>query len=238
MKLNKILKLVALSLMLPQFALLAYADVSPAISANPATPVIGDAPAWDEFMDQQRELSKSQAPVVQNRMISLANRFQVTGLLGVSERKDFYNNYFITAAAQYHFTETHSWEFIRLVKANPSESPLASEIREQTSFRPDSQISRFQVGSSYIYTPVYGKYAWGSDSLVYFNVYGIVGAGARFATDQTQPYMELGAGMNHFIMSSHVSLVPEFRLRTYREQRTVATTVFESLFQVGAAWLF
>lgn len=192
------------------------------------------AQSWDQWIASQSvNLSR---PVVQNRQISKAGRFQIFGpLLGISDRQDFHTTFILSLAGRFHFNEQFAWEFLRFDFTFPSQTDLAKEIQEQTSFRPDVQLSRFQVGSSFVYSPIYGKYAWNSNEIVYFDIYGKVGGGIRFATDQ-QLFGELGVGMNHYLSKS-ISLVPEIRWRLYSEKRTESTFVAEGLFQLGVAWL-
>jgi hypothetical protein len=62
------------------------------------------------------------------------------------------------------------------------------------------------------------------------------GLGLRFARD-VQPLFEGGLGSNHFLLGKSFSIVPEYRIRLYNEQRTQSTFVMENLFQLGASWL-
>ena len=191
---------------------------------------------WDEWANSSGK--DSMQPVVQNRQIEKAGRFQLIGpLAGISNRQDFYTTYILSLAGRYHFTETSAWEFLQLDFTFPSPTGLATEIQSQTSFVPDVQISHFQIGTAYVYTPIYGKYAWNSDSIVYFDIFGTAGLGVRFANDR-QPFVELGVGMNHYIWARRLALVPEIRWRFYSEQRSQSTFVAEGLLQLGVSWLF
>lgn len=195
----------------------------------------GQSQNWDQWIGSQP--TDSSKPVVQNREITKAGRFQVIGpLIGLSDRQDFYTTYILSFAGRFHFTEQSAWEFLRFDFTFPSQTDLAQEIQEQTSFRPDVQLSRFQLGSAFIYSPIYGKYAWNSNSIVYFDIFGRAGAGIRFARDQ-QLFGELGVGMNHYL-SKRLSLVPEIRWRLYSEKRTENAFIAEGLLQLGVAWLF
>ncbi len=190
---------------------------------------------WDKLI--QSESESRAIPIVQNRAITRAGRFQISGpFLGMGERRDFYNNYFIGAGARFNFSEKHGWEILRATWAFPEESSLAREIREQTHFQPDAQSSRLQLGSAYVFSPIYGKYAWGDEKLIHFDIHGSLGAGVRFAKDR-QVYIETGVGMSNYILSSSVSVVPEIRMRVYQEDRTTSVVVVESLFQLGLLWL-
>lgn len=196
---------------------------------------------WEDWVGS--ESVQSETSIVQNRAVSKSGRVQLVGpLVGMDDRRDFYTTYVFSLGARYHFNENHAWEFFRFSYNLSKESPLVTEIRERTSYQPDVQLSRFQIGTSYVYTPVYGKYAWGSDHLIYFDIFGTLGGGLRFAQDSqgnasTQPFGEFGIGMNHYIFSRQFSIVPEFRERIYAEQRSGSVVVFEGIFQLGMAWL-
>lgn len=214
-------------------ALLAIGTASVAMAATPETSA--SAENWSQWLESVSE--ESSVPVVQNREITKAGRFQLLGpLLGLSDRQDFHKTYALTLAARYHFSEKSAWEFLRVDFTYPSRTELAQEIQKQTSFRPDVQLSRLQIGSSWIYSPIYGKYAWNSEKIIYFDIFGRAGGGIRFAQDQ-QLFGELGFGMSHYLSKS-LSLVPELRWRFYTEKRTAPTFISEGLLQLGVAWLF
>lgn len=223
------------SLLLLSACICAAADV-PTVSESPT-----QAPpaAWDDWVKAKVASSETAQPVIQDREIEKAGRVQIAGPFGgVGSRGDLYDNYFVSAGARYYFNETQGWELLHVDFGLFSRSPLAEEIYQKTSFYPDSQPSRFQLSTGYIYSPVYGKYAWGAEHLIHFDVYGIVGPGLRFTTTgNIEPYLFAGIGSNQFVLNNHLSVIPEFRLRTYSEQRTGSTLVWESIFQLGVAWL-
>ncbi|MGZ3707939.1 MAG: hypothetical protein ACXWPM_03820 [Bdellovibrionota bacterium] len=219
------------SFILAQLALLA--SLGSALAEE--TPTRPDK--WDNWAEQQsRDQSVS---LVQPRKISKASRFQLVGpAVGLGDRNDLYMYPMVSLGARYHFTELHAWEFLRLSMSFPIESPLAGQIREQSGLLPDSQLSRFQLTSSYVISPIYGKYLIGEEKIVHFSIFGTVGAGVRFAND-VQPLLEAGVGMDHFVWGGHFSIIPEFRVRTYFERRSTGTPLIaEGVFQIGTAWLF
>lgn len=211
-------------------AYLGLALVSVSWAETPENPA-----SWEEWVKNQTQ--GESIAIVQNRRVVKVGGVQLAGIAGISERKDFYNTYTLGFSGRYHFTETHGWEVLRLSLSYPSRSPLASEIEQQTSFHPDVQLSRVQLGTAYVYTPIYGKYAWNSKSLVHFDIYGTLGTGVRF-TETNQFFGEAGLGMNHYFSSSdRWALVPEIRVRGYSEKRTAPTFVLETLFGLGVSWL-
>jgi outer membrane beta-barrel protein len=205
-----------------------------------ATPAHEEQPTnhetWEDWV--QSKADQSDSPVVQSRQISKANRVQlILPLVGMSDRKDYYTNYMVSGAARFHLSEKHGWELIRVNFGFPQASQLNQEIKNKTDYQTDVQLSKFQLSSSYVFSPIYGKYAWGGDSLVYFDMFATAGVGLRFASDR-QPFAETGVGMNHYIFARKLAVVPEYRLRIYSEKRTESTMVFESMFQLGGSWLF
>lgn len=198
------------------------------------------AESWE---DLARPYEDTAAPAVQNRAITKTGRFQILGLsFGIMDRHDFYNTYFTSLAGRYHFSETHGWEMLKLYWSFPFESRVAKEIRDKTSYRPDSLPSRVQLSTSYVYSPIYGKYAWNSNRVVYFGIYGTVGAGLRLArtrvgTQNRQIFGETGLGMENYL-TSKFAIIPEFRLRGYAEHRTSTVLVLEAVVQAGVSWLF
>ena len=205
-------------------------------SKEPVGNTTGD---WDEWMQGRADSAGAEPPAVQNRVVAKSSRFQLVGPLGgISERGDLYDHPVLSFAGRYHLSETSSWEFLRLDLEFSAESALATEIREKTSFHPDARPSKFQFSTGYLFAPVYGKYAWSADHVVHFDAYGMIGPGVRIPTEGAwQPYAYAGLGMNHFVYAQRLSIVPELRVRVYREVRSGATTVWESIFQLGTAFL-
>jgi outer membrane beta-barrel protein len=188
---------------------------------------------WKRWVSQQ----SSEAPAaIQARLIEKTGRVALAGSLGSSERRDLYHQFFGTLAGRYFFQENHGWEFGRVVLNSAVRSSLLDDIEARTGFPTDAQPSAFSVSSSYIFSPIYGKYAWGEDSVVHFDLYALAGLGLRFARD-LQPFGELGIGMSHYF-GSHFSLSPEVRWRVYSERRMTSILISEVSFQMGASWLF
>lgn len=194
---------------------------------------------WEDWVEQNKEsLDHLEYPAVQNRNIQKAQKFQILGpALGISERKDFYNIYFLSFGVRRHWSESLAWEPLRVTRTYYKLTQTAREVQEKTSFRPDSQTSLWQLSTSIIFSPVYGKFVWNRDHLYHFDVYTLGGLGVRFARER-QVFAEFGLGMNHFIWANNISIVPEFKFRVYQEQRTEKVTVFESLYGIGLSWYF
>ncbi len=185
---------------------------------------------------QNQELD-SAAPVVQNRQVIKARRFQLGMGMGYSDRNDLYSHLLLSVSGRYHFTEFHAWEVIRIYTMLNQASSVFQEAFDQANLKPDVQQSCFQVVSSYVFTPIYGKYSWTDLHTIYFDIFATVGGGLRFA-DQLQPVLEVGLGMNHYLFKNRLSIVPEFRVRGYSEARTRQVGVIEHLGQLGVAWIF
>lgn len=199
------------------------------------SPLISNAAAWSEAITSKAE--ENAFAIVQNRTVTKQNRWQIAGpSIGTSGRGDFYTNYFAALGLRYHFNETHGWEIGRALWNSSSPNSTAIDVEARTGLRPDSQISELSLSTSYVFTPIYGKYAWNERSLVHFDMYALVGAGMRFARDH-QIFAETGLGMNHYL-SARFSLAPEVRVRLYQEDRSTSVFVAEVFASLGAAWLF
>jgi hypothetical protein len=57
------------------------------------------------------------------------------------------------------------------------------------------------------------------------------------ATNQKQVFLKAGLGSHHYLWKS-LSVIPEFEVRAYQENRSVDTGVFEWQLSLGAGWLF
>jgi outer membrane beta-barrel protein len=192
--------------------------------------------AWEAWV--QRGAAQQDGEIIQNRKIVKQGRFQLMApVVGVALRGDFHNTTAIALAGRYFFNETHGWEFLRATLTFSSENEVAQQVRENTGFYPDTQKSRRQLSTSYVFSPIYGKYAWGGEKIVYFDIHATLGAGLRFARDR-QFFFEASLGSNHYLLGGRFALVPEIRVRTYSEMRTVSTQVFETFLLLGGSWLF
>lgn len=175
--------------------------------------------------------------LVQGRVLTRAERFEITGpSFGRTERGDFFSNWTGSLGVRYFLSEDHGWEILRGSYNLYGESALASELREKSNLVFDAKPSRLQLSSSYLYSPVYGKYAFGGWGVVHFSGQILLGGGIRFA-DRIQPFFETGLAMSHLIVRDWISLIPEWRFRAYFEERTERTFVTESLIQIGFAWM-
>jgi outer membrane beta-barrel protein len=189
---------------------------------------------WESWVEQK---AAQPSPVIQARAVEKTGRIQLWGpAVGTSERRDLYSNYFGSIAGRYFFTEHHGWEVLRTVFNMPSRASIVDDITSKTNYQLDAQASYFSISSSYVFSPIYGKYAWGDDTLIHFDMYALAGMGLRFARN-TQVFGELGTGMAHYL-SSHFAIAPEVRWRLYQEQRATNVLVSEVSFQLGASWLF
>lgn len=190
---------------------------------------------WESY--KGRIQAKEPGRVVQNRSVVKEDRWQIFGpLLGPSERKDFTSTYVMSLALRRHFSERKSWEALRVSRSWSENTQLLNEVEKETKKPVDTKRSDFQISSSYILSPIYGKYAWNDRRLVQFDIYGRAGLGLRMG-EENQAMVILGFGSNHFIFSKSLALVVEYNLRLYREQRSRTEGVSESLFHFGVSWL-
>lgn len=178
-------------------------------------------------------------PVVLARTVTKAWRFQLK-LDGVfADRRDLWTHWGLALGARFFFSEEHGVELPQIQWQDSTLTDTARRVEQETAFRLDSKPARWQISGAYVWAPIYGKYAWSSQEVVHFDLYALVGAGMRFPlSGEVQPFAQLGIGMNHVIGWNRLSIVPEFRVRFYSEQRTSETFVVESLVSLGVAWLF
>jgi outer membrane beta-barrel protein len=192
--------------------------------------------AWEGWQKTPQSAKQAGAVTIQ-RLVQREDRVQIVGpSIGFSERKDLYNHLRFSLAARYHFTEYHGWEVVRANFDHFTDSDVATDIRAHTSYFPDSQQANWSLSTSYILTPMYGKFSWGEFLLVHFDLFFLFGGGIRFAATP-QPYGELGVGITHYF-GGHFALVPQFRWRMYSETRATGTPlVSEVLVEMGLSVL-
>jgi outer membrane beta-barrel protein len=193
----------------------------------------------DEVRWTDQNPSVQDKPIVLARAVTKSLRFQLKMDGVFADRRDLWIHWGLALGARFFINEEHGLELPQIQWQDSYLTDTARVVEQQTGFRVDSKPSRWQISGAYIWAPIYGKYAWNSTSLVHFDIYALAGAGVRFPCGaDAQPFAQLGIGMNHVIGWDRLSIVPEYRVRFYSEQRTSTTFVIESLLSLGVAWLF
>ena len=192
-------------------------------------------PQWEGF---KKDLVGSRTQVaVQNRQIVKSNKWQIFGpLVGPSERKDFKSTFHGRLGLRLHFSERGAWEILNINGSQSRNTELAAQVEQETGKPLNTQDSSLQISSSYIWSPIYGKYAWNDKKVIHFDLFGKLGGGLRFA-DQPQFFVNLGLGTNQYLFSKHWALAFEYNMRIYQEDRGESTLINESLFLAGISWL-
>jgi outer membrane beta-barrel protein len=198
---------------------------------------ISSGSEWDSYVD--KKAPSDGLPIVVNRAVVKDGKFQVFALAGTADRQDLYSHYPISAAVRYHFSEQHAWEILKLNYDNFALTGAAQSVIRQTGYQVDAVQAYWSLSSGYIFTPVYGKYAFSESFLVHFEMYGGAAVGARFGLNQVQPMLEPLIGALHYLTPHFAILLPELRVRLYQEKRMSSTDfVSEVVVQAGVSWLF
>lgn len=190
---------------------------------------------WESYISSQAQLQSSE--VVQNRQIIKDGRIQLGVSYGTSQRNDFTNTMAASLSIKKYFRDSFGWEFMNFSYSESSDSALLNDLKTKTDYKVDSKKSRYQLATALVFAPIYGKYSWFDKKIIYFDMYSKLGAGLRFA-DVPQFFVLGSLGMNNYFSGGRFSIGPEVTTRLYSEDRNAPTQVFETLFQIGGAWLF
>lgn len=193
--------------------------------------------AWEKLMD--KKAVPSDVPVVTNRAVTKAGKFQVVGpIIGFADRKDLYSHTPVSLGVRRFFGENHAWEIVRVNYDIYSLTSTAEDVIASTGYVVDARQAYWSVSTGYVYSPIYGKYAFGENSMVHFDGYIGLSLGTRFARS-TQFFAEPFFGMQHYLTSYFAIVLPEVRIRLYSEDRMRSSEfVSEFLVQMGVSWLF
>lgn len=155
------------------------------------------ARAW--AADDESDIREVQRVVIQNRKFKLGAEVTLEG--ATLPLDPFYKGLAGSARLTWHFNDFHAWELAGGTFAYNLDSSLAKQLFDnfgvQRAELPGLQI---MVESDYVMKPFYGKFALANRTLLYQEVYMVLGATLTSWTDASFRYgPNYGGGIRFFL---------------------------------------
>ncbi len=146
----------------------------------------------------------------------------------------------------YHFSDSIAWQIGRFLYSYNVATGLQNQLVQDFGVNPTAFTqTNWIAGSDFMWTPIYGKFAWLNSSVAHFEIYGLLGfsvANQKISSDITagttstvfSPGANFGIGWRFYISKS-----VSFRLE-FDENLLFATSGPQSVMviQLGAAFNF
>lgn len=167
--------------------------------------------------ENQSEFEKETGTVVRNKLYYKPGKFEFAATAGLMPYDDVNNQNFLGAKATWHWTDYWGWEMIDAHKVFASTTGWAKNLVDSKNI---SNLQTAQLNyiaaSNIVFSPFYGKVRVFGSSLVYFDLYAVLGAG--FAGTKTikmsknnpestvrtgfDPMVDFGIGFKFFLNRS------------------------------------
>jgi len=168
----------------------------------------------------QEAFEKESGLVVRNKLYYKPGKLEFAGTAGLMPYDDVNNQYFVGAKATWHWTDYWGWEVVEFQKAFASTTDWVKNLVASKSITnlQTAQLN-YLATSNIIFSPFYGKVRVFGSSLVYFDLYAVLGGG--FASTRTvklsngNPESEVRTGMDpvvDFGVGFKVFMGPSFGL--------------------------
>jgi outer membrane beta-barrel protein len=126
----------------------------------------------------QAEFEKETSSVVRNKLYYKPGKFEIAATGGLMPYDDVSNQYFVGGKLAWHLTDSFGWEILDAQKASASITSWANNLVN------DKNITNLQTSqldyvatTNILFSPFYGKIRVFGSSLVYFDLYTVIGAG-------------------------------------------------------------
>ena len=138
-----------------------------------------EAPYAPQTATQDWKNYEIEGEVIYNKKYLHKKSHELTALGGLYFRNDLNSTFGLGGNYTYHFTEDHSWEIINAVYLSNRETLLRKEIKEKTGLVPEAEDNDLFVTTAYVLHPVYGKISLFGKRIIHFDLFFLLGAGAR-----------------------------------------------------------
>lgn len=179
------------------------------------------------------------AEVVYHKKYPRKKRHEISLSANLYFRNDLTSTYGIGAGHLYHFNEIHSWETIHATYLSNRETLLRKQIEEKTGFLPDTEENDLFATTAYMLHPIYGKISWFGKKITHFDLYGLIGGGARrlSSTGEIKAAAVGGIGFRFYLGKKSV-LRLEARDFLFREKRVKGDASVHAFVPIAGIALF
>jgi outer membrane beta-barrel protein len=126
----------------------------------------------------QSEFEKESRSVVRNKLYYKPGKFEVAATGGLMPYDDVNNQYFVGGKLAWHLTDSLGWEILDAQKASASITSWANNLVNEKNINnlQTAQLD-YLATTNLLFSPFYGKIRVFGSSLVYFDLYTVLGAG-------------------------------------------------------------
>ncbi len=179
-----------------------------------------------------------QPQAVKNRLVTLANRFEL-GFGGSYDLVEpFFIPYGVNVNATYNFTEEHAFNvfYNYYMSGNTSYVDQLNNIPNTSSkFNlQNAPAPAYQILLNYQYTAFYGKMSFTKDFVMNLSLFGFVGGGGFKIGDSLNPTLDVGLGQK-FYFTTNSALRFDLRFNFYQGPDVVTSTILSTGGTVSSA---
>ena len=156
--------------------------------------------------------------VVRNRKVTVSNRFEIGGGVGLNLLEPLYNNTVFNLSGAYHFDETNGVNFTAVFQQSGL-SGNGEDLKEGKGIDSTFDASRAPSPENYLFgnyqaTAYYGKISITKQKAMNLSLYGLLGLGLVQFTDSSEPAVNLGFGQKLYF-SENFALRADFSVAGY-----------------------
>jgi outer membrane beta-barrel protein len=154
------------------------------------------SPAFAQYDD---EVGGGSAVVIQNRKFKMAHEFTLEG--GTLPLDAFVKGATLSGRYTLHFDDFSAWEIAGGTFSFNIDAGLKQQLIDRFGVQPQSFASlQLTVDSNYVMKPFYGKLALFNRTLIYAELFAVVGVTASYWSDNSwRPGPDVGVGARFFV---------------------------------------
>lgn len=158
--------------------------------------LLAAAPALAQYDD---EVGGGSAVVIQNRRFKMAHEFTLEG--GTLPLDAFVKGVTLSGRYTLHFDDFSAWEIAGGTYSFNIDAGLKQQLIDRFGVQPQSFATLLlTVDSNYVMKPFYGKLALFNRTLIYAELFGVVGVTASYWSDDSwRPGPDVGVGARFFV---------------------------------------
>jgi outer membrane beta-barrel protein len=153
-------------------------------------------PALAQYDD---EVGAGSAVVIQNRRFKMAHEFTIEG--GTLPLDAFVKGVTLSGRYTLHFDDFSAWEIAGGTYSLNIDAGLKQQLIDRFGVQPQSFATLLlTIDSNYVMKPFYGKLALFNRTLIYAELFGVVGVTASYWSDDSwRPGPDVGVGARFFV---------------------------------------
>jgi outer membrane beta-barrel protein len=158
--------------------------------------LLSAVPALAQYDD---EVGGGSAVVIQNRRFKMAHEFTLSG--GTLPLDAFVKGVTLSGRYTLHFDDFSAWEIAGGTYSLNIDAGLKQQLIDRFGVQPSSFATLLlTIDSNYVMKPFYGKLALFNRTLIYAELFGVVGVTASYWSDDSwRPGPDVGVGARFFV---------------------------------------